>query len=118
MAKGKILLAEQLAEASIGPILGCIYTEQRGQRGYLGMLAIDPAHQRKGIGQVLLRAAEALLRHQGCLAVDIFVLSLRPELPAIYRRFGYVETGVEPFHPSRALKPGVECHSIVLSKQL
>jgi hypothetical protein len=66
----------------------------------------------------MVEAAEDHLRRQGCEAVDIVVLSLRPELPPIYRRFGYVESGTEEFHSSRPLKPGVECHCIVMSKQL
>jgi len=32
----------------------------------------------------IMEAAEEHLRHQGCEAVDILVLSLRPELPRIY----------------------------------
>jgi hypothetical protein len=50
--------------------------------------------------------------------VDILVLSLRPELPPIYRRFGYIETGTEKFSTSRGLKSGAECHCIVMSKKL
>jgi hypothetical protein len=67
---------------------------------------------------MIVKAAEDHLRRQGCQAVDITVLSLRPELPPIYRRYGYVETGTEPFHPSVPLKQGVECHCIVMSKTL
>jgi hypothetical protein len=44
---------------------------------------------------------------------------MRPELLPLYRRFGYVETGIEEeFRPTRALAPGVECHGIKMSKQL
>jgi len=50
--------------------------------------------------------------------VDVKVLSLRPELPPIYRRFGYRETGAEEFKAPRPLKDGVECHCIVMSKSL
>ena len=57
-------------------------------------------------------------RRPRCVAVDITVLSMRTELPPIYRRFGYVETGIEEFHPSQPLKSGVEYHSIVMSKKL
>jgi hypothetical protein len=66
----------------------------------------------------IVEAAEEHLRRQGCEAIDILVLSLRPELPPIYRRHGYVETGAEEFHSPRPLKPGAECHCIVMSKQL
>jgi len=50
--------------------------------------------------------------------VDISVLSLRPELLPLYRRFGFVETGREAFaFPARS-KPTSECHCIVMSKAL
>lgn len=114
MQKGTILLAEDAS----GTLLGSVYMEKRGLRGYLGMLAVDPAHQQFGLGRRLTKAAEDRLRALGCEAVDITVLSLRPELPPIYRRFGYVETGTEPFIPSRPLKEGLACHCIVMSKDL
>jgi len=114
MRKGEILVAEDLQ----GQLLACVYIELRGARGYLGQLAVDPAHQRASIGRFMVQAAEDRLRQQGCTAVDITVLSLRIELPPIYRRFGYLETGTEEFHPSQPLKPGVACHGIVMSKQL
>ena len=69
-------------------------------------------------GRTIVAAAEEHLRRQGCEAVDILVLNLRPELPPIYRRHGYIETGTEAFHSPRPLKSGTECHCIVMSKQL
>ena len=114
MEKGRILLAEN----GSGNLLGCVYAEVRGKRGYLGQLAVDPAHQRAGLGRLIVEAGEEYLRGQGCGAVDISVLSLRPELLSIYRRYGYVETGTEEFHMARAIKDQAECHCIVMSKML
>ena len=114
MSKGDVLAAEDTS----GQLLGCVYTEVRGERGYMGMLAVDPAHQGKGLATHIVAAAEEHLRRLGCEAVDIIVLSLRPDLPPLYRRFGYVETGTQEFQPTRKLKPGTECHGIVMSKQL
>jgi ribosomal protein S18 acetylase RimI-like enzyme len=114
MAKGSILAAEDGA----GQLLGCVYAEVRGTRGHLGQLAVDPAHQCSGLARRIVEAAEDHLRCQGCEAVEITVLSLRPELPPIYRRYGYVETGTEEFKPSRPLVSGAECHAIVMVKQL
>ncbi|MGA2571075.1 MAG: GNAT family N-acetyltransferase [Terracidiphilus sp.] len=114
MAKGTILVAED----GDGRLLGSVYTERRGARGYLGMLAVDPARQGMGLARKLVAAAEDRFRLQGCDGIDITVLSLRPELPPIYRRFGYVETGTEPFKPSQPLRPGQECYGIAMSKKL
>lgn len=114
MAKGSILMAENAG----GELVGCIYMELRGRCGYLGQLAVDPAHQGKGLARRIVEAAEEIFRAQGCEAVEIIVLSLRPELPPLYRRFGYVETRTEEFRPTRTLKPGQQCHGIVMTKNL
>jgi len=120
MEKGTILVAENAAaKASSAPLLACVYFEVRGLRGYLGQLAVDPAHQGTGLARILVQAAEDRLRTAGCEAVDIVVLSMRPELLPLYRRFGYIETGIEEdFRPTRALAPGVQIHGIKMSKQL
>lgn len=114
MVKGTILVLED----SAGRPLASVYAELRGPRGYLGMLAVDPAHQGTGLARRVIHAAEDHFRQHGCHAIDITVLNQRPELLPIYRRFGFVETGTEPFHPSRPIQPGVECHCIVMTKRL
>jgi ribosomal protein S18 acetylase RimI-like enzyme len=114
MTKGNFLLGFDESDR----LLASVYVEIRGTRGYFGMLAIDPAQQGKGLGRTMVEAAETYCRKQACAAMDLTVLSLRPELPAFYRKLGYAETGTEKFIPLRPLKDGVECHCIVMSKQL
>lgn len=114
MEKGSILLAEDDA----GKLLGSIYFELRGRRGYLGMLAIDPAEQGRGLARKIVEKAEDRLREAGCEDVEIIVLNMRPDLLPIYRRFGFVQTGTTQFTPSRTLKPGVECFGIIMVKKL
>jgi len=114
MAQGTILVAED----GEGRLVASVYTELRGKHGYVGMLAVDPEHQGGGMGRRLMQAAEELFRAYGCEAVEITVLSLRPELLPIYRRFGFVETGTEPFDYPHPLAPGLKCHCIVMEKAL
>jgi len=114
MEKGTILLAEDES----GQLVASIYVEVRGDRGYAGMLAVDPARQRAGIGRSMMQAAEDFLRARGCVALDITVLSLRSELPPVYRAYGFVETGAEIFDYPHPLKDGLETHCIVMSKPL
>lgn len=114
MKKGEFLLA---CDES-GELIASVYVEVRGVRGYFGMLAVDPQRQGCGIGRKMVEAAEEYCREKGCAAMDLTVLSLRPELLPIYRKLGYVESGAEEFRPNRPLKPGVECHCIVTSKGL
>lgn len=99
-------------------LVASVYVETRAARGYFGMLAVDPLYQGKGIGARMVQEAENHCRERGCMAMDISVLSLRRELLPFYHRIGYAETGKEEFRPSRPLKRGVECYSIVMSKQL
>jgi predicted N-acetyltransferase YhbS len=111
MAQGTFLVAEEG-----GVPVGCIYVEQRGDRGYFGLLAVDPAQHGKGVGRTLIRAAEDRFRRAGCRAVDISVVDLRTELPPFYRRLGYVESGTAPFSdPEKATRA---CHFILMSKPL
>jgi ribosomal protein S18 acetylase RimI-like enzyme len=114
MQKGAILLAEDESNQ----LVASIYVEIRGDRGYAGMLAVAPGRQRSGIGSRMMQAAEDYLRARGCVALDITVLSLRTELPRIYRAYGFVETGTEPFEYPHPLKDGLETHCIVMSKPL
>ena len=117
MKKGKILLLED----PLGALLASVYAEERGDHGYLGMLAVSPTAQGLGLARRLVEAVEERFRNAGLAAIEISVLSLRPELLPIYRRYGFVETGVEPFLFPRTFKDSkdaVGCHCIVLRKPL
>jgi GNAT superfamily N-acetyltransferase len=111
MEKGKFLLAEDAAS-----LAGCVYVELRGNRGYLGLLGVEPARQGTGLGRKLMDASENSFRQAGCVAVDLRVISPRTPLPTFYRHLGYVETGTAPFAPDAPVK--VPCHYILMSKNL
>jgi hypothetical protein len=61
-------------------------------------------------------AAEEYFRSAGCQAVDLQIVNLRAELPAFYRKLGYIETGTSPF--AADAEPSRPCHFIKMSKQL
>jgi ribosomal protein S18 acetylase RimI-like enzyme len=111
MAKGKFLVVED----STG-LAGCVYVELRGDRGYLGLLGVDPPRQGTGLGCKLMDAAENYFREAGCCAVDLRIISARTPLPSFYRHLGYVETGTAPFAADVPLK--VPCQYILMSKSL
>ena len=125
LEQGKIFVA---MEQESGPIVACVYAEllgrdfgkgvQEEQAGYMGMLAVNLELQGQGIARRMMGAAENYFRAQGCTRLEISVLSLRAELLPIYKRFGFEEMGTEAFGFHRALKPGVECHTILLAKPL
>ena len=109
--KGKFLLTEDA-----GALVGCVYVEVRDERGYFGLLAVDPALQRSGLGSRMVAAAEEYCRAAGCRFVDLTIVNLRTELPAFYRRLGYVESGTLPFPPDQ--HPNQPCHLVRMSKPL
>ena len=86
--------------ADDGGLAACVYVEQRGPRGYFGLLSVDPDRQKTGIGRRLVSAAEEHCRNMGCGVMDLQLVNLRTELPAFYRRLGYLETQEpRPFPP-------------------
>jgi GNAT superfamily N-acetyltransferase len=109
--KGKFLIAENPAG-----IAGCVYCELRGDRGYLGLLAVDPLRQGAGLGRQLIAAAEEYFRGVGCVAVDLRIISQRVPLLGFYLRLGYVESGTAPF--SASLPTNAPGHYILMSKKL
>ena len=111
LESGVFLVAE-----TEGEIAGCVYLEPRGERAYLGLLSVDPAIQQSGLGSRLMTAGEDYCREQGARFMDIYIVNLRTELPAFYRKRGYVENGVTPFPADVPTKQ--PCHFINMSKPL
>ena len=112
LQKGRFLLAEEVSK-----LVGSVYVELRSERGYFGLLAVDPARQHSGMGSFLIEAAEDYCRAAGCLFMDLTIVNLRKELPGYYRRRGYVENGTLPF-PEDQHPPKIPCHLVRMSKPL
>jgi GNAT superfamily N-acetyltransferase len=111
LRSGQFLLLEN--EQSLA---GCVYVELRGNRAYTGLLAVDPSHQRSGIGSQLMLAAEDHARVAGCRFMDLRIVNLRRELPEFYLRRGYTQNGTEPF--TAGIETKLPCHFIKMSKPL
>lgn len=107
---------EFLVGGNDGTIVGCVYVEMRGDRSYLGLLAVDPTAQNAGLGSGLMTAAEQHCRAAGSRFMDIRIVNLRRELPEFYHRRGYVETGTAPF--TAGLNPKMPCHFVKMEKAL
>jgi GNAT superfamily N-acetyltransferase len=111
LQKGKFLLLYE-----DGVLAGCVYIELRGERGYFGLLAVDPQRQRSRIGTRLIGAAEEHCRSAGCRFMDLTFVNVRKELPGYYRRFGYVENDTLPFPADQVAK--IPVHLVRMSKPL
>jgi GNAT superfamily N-acetyltransferase len=99
-----------------GALAGCVYTELRGERGYFGLLAVEPPRQGSGIGASLIAAAEERCRSAGCCFMDLTFVNVRQELPGYYQRFGYVENGTLPFPADQIAE--IPVHLVRMSKPL
>jgi len=110
-ARGTFLLLED-----DGLPIGTVYVAVRGDRGYIGMVSVDPQRQGGGYGRALMAAAEDYCRRNGARHADLRIVNLREELSPFYRRLGYVDSGTEPFsEPDQATQP---CHFLLMTKPL
>ncbi len=76
-----------------GTLLGCVELRKTGHQLYLGMLTVKPHLQGKGIGKILLQAAEKEAVALKCSSIIMNVISRRTELIAWYLRHGYADNG-------------------------
>jgi predicted N-acetyltransferase YhbS len=99
---GTFLVAVRDADV---PIATVFLKRIAADRMYLGLLAVDPAAQRHGLGRLMMAAAERRCRQAGCRAIDIRIVSLRAELPPFYASQGFTPDGTAPFEDPRLFKP-------------
>ena len=102
-----------VVDADDGALASCMYLEPRGDRLYLGMLAVSPALQGRGLGRQMMAAAERHAAALDCRAIDIRIVNRRTELPPFYRSLGFVDNGTEPFEDPLLTRP---CHFIRMTK--
>jgi ribosomal protein S18 acetylase RimI-like enzyme len=72
-----------------GAILGSIMVGFDGHRGWLYRMAVASAARRRGIGSLLVRAAEAELAALGCAKVNVQLHANNADAQAFWRALGY-----------------------------
>lgn len=91
-----------------GPtLLGCIFCRPEPKSLYIGKLAVAPSLQGRGVGRLLLAAAEDLARD---LRLPVLRLETRIELTgnhATFARWGFVRTA-ENAHPGFTRTTSIE----------
>jgi ribosomal protein S18 acetylase RimI-like enzyme len=81
-------------------LIGSVHLQKQADQVYLGMLAVSPPLQGRGIGRQLLRAAEQVAQQTWAVNKSLMlVISSRSELIAFYERNGYRRTGVSKAFP-------------------
>jgi GNAT superfamily N-acetyltransferase len=97
-------------------IAGTVFVQVKSDRGFFGMLSVDPARQKTGVGRRLIEAVEEYCRMAGCRFLDLDVVNLRTELPAFYRRFGFAPYDTGPFRdPEKLTRPA---HLVLMTKPI
>lgn len=110
------------AGAPPGGLLGCVLVRSEGEHAHVGMFAVRPTQQSRGLGSALLAEAERIARERRALRVRMTVIEQRSELLAWYTRRGYRSTGqTEPFpygNPRFGLPKRDDLRFVVLEKEL
>jgi len=101
-------------------ITGCVYLKKETEHLYLGMLTVSPRLQAKGIGKLLLKAAEEKAIQSGCRSIVMTVISGRSELINWYKKHGYRETGIKQPFPKdiKFGKPKFPLEFIIMEKSV
>ncbi len=114
LARGTFLVMKEGAA-----LIACVYVEARGERCYLGLLSVAPSAQGRGLGRIMMDAAESLACEWGCGWMDLRVVSARREsLVPLYRTLGFEEAGTEEYPAPLAevmVEPG---HFVLMEKRL
>ena len=113
VAQGQFLVLDD----ADGGLVAAVQVEITADRGYIGMLSVDPDHQGSGLGKRMVAVAEALCSAMGCSSMILRVVNIREELPPWYRRLGYSEAGTSPFAHRSLKQPAhfIEMHKVLPS---
>jgi ribosomal protein S18 acetylase RimI-like enzyme len=92
-----------------GNILGLIVLGVSDEGFLVDNVAVDPAHQRVGVGKALLEHAEIAARDAGFDSIYLYTHERMVENLALYSRIGYVEYDRRPVE---------QAHLVYLRKEL
>ncbi|WP_326777917.1 GNAT family N-acetyltransferase [Streptomyces sp. NBC_01445] len=76
--------------------IGGIDFQVSEESGFVWQLAVHPALQSRGLGTLLVRAAEQRIRDRGLRRAELAVEENNPRARALYERLGYVAYGRKP----------------------
>ena len=72
-----------------GDVVGTCVAGYDGHRGWVHLLAVAPAHRRRGVGAALMNRAAELLAAAGCPKLNLQVRARSPEAVAFYESLGF-----------------------------
>ncbi|SRR6266581_8226570 len=72
-----------------GQIIASVMAGYDGHRGWLYLVAVDPAHQRRGFARAIISEVEKLLRERGCRKINLQVRETNQQVIEFYKHVGY-----------------------------
>lgn len=103
-------------------LVGSVHLQKQAEQVCLGMLAVSPLLQGRGVGKQLLAAAEHAARETWGVKKSVMtVISCRSELLEFYERRGYRRTGVSkkfPVNPELWTPKVADLRLEILEKEL
>jgi len=72
-----------------GKLVSSVMVGHDGHRGMLYYVAVDPAHQRRGVGKAAVRAAEDWLGRRGVWKINLLVRAENEMMRGFYETLGY-----------------------------
>jgi ribosomal protein S18 acetylase RimI-like enzyme len=77
-----------------GVVIGSVMAGYDGHRGWVNYLAVHPAHRARGLGRLLMAAAEDHLTAAGCPKINLQVRTSNSTAVTFYQHLGYVRDDV------------------------
>ena len=75
-------------------IVASVMGGYEGHRGWINYLAVKPSEQRKGYGQYIMQAIEALIKQKSCPKINLQVRTTNESVIAFYTAIGYGDDNV------------------------
>lgn len=72
-----------------GALVGCILAGHDGRRGYIYHTAVQPVHQRRGVGHALVQAALTALKGEGVTKVALVAFRRNERGNAFWEKEGF-----------------------------
>ena len=70
-------------------IVASVMAGYEGHRGWLNYLAVDPQHQRQGLGRDMVEAATNRLEALGCPKINLQIRTSNTQVIEFYKRCGF-----------------------------
>ena len=77
-----------------GKVVATVMGGYEGHRGWINYLAVDPAHQRKGYGHLIMQEVEKRIRARGCPKINLQVRATNDGVIKFYQSLGYSDDNV------------------------